>query len=317
MRAYLDRVKETADMLTLSKVAVYPISAEGMMEEHILEADSAGAGAPAGSGHFGSTGDSTMAPYNAGAGERAGTMAAMEQIAADTGGKAYFNTNDLNAAAQRAMNDGANYYTLTYSPTNAKMDGQYRRIDLHLTSGHYKLSYRRGYNADDAPTLREIPSGDPLRPLMKFGLPDTSGLLYGVRVLPEDPQPTNEVARAGQNTDLKPPFTRYSIDFFIRWSDVSLAETRRGTHTGKIEVGLMAFDRDGKAVNWDGGTQVMDIKPDNFEDIQKSGIPSHMEIDLPDEAVTLITGVYDLSTGNVGTLQIPLYRISSARSSAR
>ena len=29
------------------------------------------------------------------------------------------------------------------------MDGKYRRIEVKLTDGHYKLAYRRGYNADD------------------------------------------------------------------------------------------------------------------------------------------------------------------------
>jgi hypothetical protein len=296
-------------MLTVSKVAVYPIHAEGIMEEHVLEANSAGPGTSEGVARSSTQVNQagTMAPYNMDAGAHAGTISAMEQLAADTGGKAYFNTNDLGAAAQRAMNDGANYYTLAYSPTNARMDGQYRRIELHLAHGRYKISYRRGYNADEAPSVESQPAGDPLRPLLKFGLPNATGLLYGVRVLPEDPQPAADAIRAGQNRDLKPPITRYSVDFFIRWSDVALAETSQGTHAGRIEVALMAYDRDGNAVNWEGGSQVMNIDADLFRSIQKSGLPAHMEIDLPDRDVFLVTGVYDLSTGKAGTIQIPLH----------
>ena len=58
----------------------------------------------------------SMSPYNAGAEARAGTIHAMENLAASTGGKAYFNSNDLNAALKRAIDDGANYYTIGYTP---------------------------------------------------------------------------------------------------------------------------------------------------------------------------------------------------------
>ena len=32
-------IRETADLLTISKIAVYPIGAEGVMSEHVLSAD--------------------------------------------------------------------------------------------------------------------------------------------------------------------------------------------------------------------------------------------------------------------------------------
>lgn len=69
-------------------------------------------------------------------------MNAMEQLASSTGGKAYFNTNDLNTAMRLAINDGANDYTLGYSPTEKKMDGSYRQIEVKVANGKYKLAYR-------------------------------------------------------------------------------------------------------------------------------------------------------------------------------
>jgi len=311
MRGYLNQVKKTADMLTVSKVAVYPVSAEGVMTEHIGEADSAGPAAPEGAGHYGSLGDGpmtdgTMSPFVAGAADRANTIAAMEQLAASTGGKAYFNTNDLNGALKRAINDGANYYTLSYSPTNTKMDGRYRNIDVRLPRGDYTLAYRRGYNADTASALEPEPGTDPLATVMKFGLPSATGLVYGVRVVPAAPQPGPEAARAGQNPKLKSPFTRYNVDFFIRWTDLAFQLSPQGERSGKIEVALKAFDRDGNAVNWDGVTQAMNLQPDAFNAMQKSGIPVHMEIDLPNEDVYLVTGVFDWGTGKTGSLEIQL-----------
>jgi VWFA-related protein len=320
MRVYSSALKRTADLLTVSKVAVYPVSAEGVMEEHILEANEAGPGdnENLGIGNAGGgRGGSKTGPYMGGADARADRLFAMEQLASDTGGKAFFNTNDLNAAMTHAINDGAHYYTLVYTPANKKMDGKYRRIEVKVPEGKYKLAYRRGYNADDTLIAAEAkPEADPLRPLLMRGLPSATQLLYGVRVLPVVPQPPPNATRAGKNPKLTGPFTRFSVDFMIRLSDVKLEPAANGTHTGKIQVGLMAYDRDGNPVNWVGATEAMNLNPDIYAAIQRSGVPAHMEIDLPNTDVYLETGVYDWGTGKAGTLEVPLHPQLTSASAA-
>jgi hypothetical protein len=52
---------------------------------------------------------------------------------------------------------------------------------------------------------------------------------------------------------------------------------------------------------------MMDITPEIFAAIQRSGIPAHIDIDVPaDTDVYLETGVYDWATGKAGTLAVPL-----------
>jgi VWFA-related protein len=305
-RIYGSAVKRTADLLTVSKVAVYPINAQGMMVEHGMEAENAG---PGRMGDIGS--------YSGEAADRADTIANMEQLAADTGGKAFYNTNDLSMAMQRAINDGSHYYTIAYSPTNKKMDGKYRKIEVKLTAGKYKLAYRRGYNADDTGSVAQQPESDPLRPLLKRGLPSATQLLYGVRVVPVNPQPAPNATHAGKNPKLTCPCTRYGVDFMIRWTDVALEKQSDNIRQGKISVGLMAYDRDGNAVNWAGAIQGMNLQPDVFTAIQKSGVPAHMEIDLPNTGVYLETGVYDWGSGKAGTLEVPLNPTATAPTAAR
>jgi VWFA-related protein len=295
-------IKKTADLLTVSKVAVYPVGAQGIMNDHWMEGDNADTGRIRGAATL-----KSIAGFGGENDVRAMQIMAMEQLADDTGGKAYFNTNDLNMAVKRAINDGAHYYTLAYTPTNNKRDGSYRRIEVKVSAtGKYKTAYRHGYNADDVKTAEAGPESDPLRPLLKFGLPDVSQLLYGVRVAPAAQQPAPNAKQAGMNPALTGPVTRYAIDFLIRWTDVAFDLRRDGTHHGKIQVGLQAYDRDGKAVNWEDGTQEMNIKPETWAAIQKSGIPAHMEIDLPNEDIYLNTGVYDWRSNKAGTLEIPL-----------
>ncbi len=306
-RISISQVKKTADLLTASKVAVYPINAAGMANDHEMTAD-----------HCISQGGESDCPDSVGVGpgllgniaaekaERSNEQVTMERLAQDTGGKAFYNTNDLDGAMEHAIEDGSHYYTISYTPTNKKMDGNYRKVEVKLTTGKYKLAYRRGYNAADAPATAPKPEGDPLRPLLAYGRANSTEVLYQVRVAPVSPQPAATAARAGLNPKLTGAFTRYSVNFAIPWKDVSFLPAQDGTYDGKINVGVIAYDSDGKAVNWMGGTQAMNLKPEVYAAIQRSGVPAHMEIDLPDQDVSLVTGVYDWGTDRAGTLAIPV-----------
>jgi VWFA-related protein len=318
-REYSAALKETADLLTVSKVAVYPVGAEGMMLNQVLEADKGGPTDIEG-GEVQTRSSAIpatrpvefMTPYTNENAARSDKIMAMEQLAADTGGKAFYNINDLNAAMMHAIENGAHYYTLVYTPTNKKMDGSYRRIEVKTTAGKYNLAYRRGYNADDKLTADTKPEADPLHALLTPGMPNATQVLYGVRVLPVLPQPAPDAKREGKNAKLTGPTTRYSVDFLVRWSDVALETAPDGTHRGKIQASLLAYDREGNAVNWVGVTQGMALTPENFAAIQKSGVPVHLEIDLPSSAAYLETGIYDWSSGKAGTLEVPVNSVKVA-----
>ena len=301
-RTYGQQIKDTADVLTSSKVAIYPVGAEGTMINRTIDTDASLGGPVKG----------TMEDYIDANSSRAGTIAAMEQLASDTGGEAIFNTNDLNKAIARVVQNGSHYYTLVYSPTNRNMDGKYRRVEVKVNGGRYKAAYRHGYYGDQA-AIRKAASepeddgdADPLRPLLGYGLPSASQLLYGVRVLPASPQPDATAERAGGNAALTGHVTRYTIDFMIRWTDVDLDVTSKGTHAGKIQVGAIAYDRDGKPLNWIGTKQLMNLNTETYAAVQRSGIPASLQLDLPAEAVSLQTGIYDWGSRRVGTLQVPL-----------
>ena len=71
----------------------------------------------------------------------------MDEIAAQTGGRAIYNMSDLKVAMQRSLEHGATYYTLAYSPRNKKWNGAFRRITLKVNLPDVKLDYRGGYYA--------------------------------------------------------------------------------------------------------------------------------------------------------------------------
>jgi VWFA-related protein len=281
--------KEASSLLTLSNVAVYPVSSEG-----VQLGDDAGYS------------QNRISKLYQKADERAIATEAVNKLANDTGGKAFYNTNDLAGALSHAIDDGAHYYTLSYSPSNEKMDGGYRRIEVRLNGAKYDLAYRRGYFADD-PAASEAQAGsDPLHRLLVRGAPASTQIVFSARLTLADSQPARSDKVAGGNPQLLWPLTRYRIHFNVRPDDLKVDLSPDGRHAGKIQVGLLAYDSAGHAVNWAGGTMAINLSAEQFAATQRTGIPAQLEIDLPRSEIFLEAGVYDWTARKAGTVEIPI-----------
>ena len=302
---YVNRVKQTADLFTLSKIAVYPVSGAGVAASNIGLANSADAGSAGGTGHFGTAASptSSLTAESIGAGA---DHASMEQLAASTGGQA-FTTNDIDSALRRIVHDSDVYYTLGYAPANSVTDGSFRRIEVKIAGGKYKLAYRQGYNAGPA-AADNAPSGDPIAPLLGLGLPNATGILYGASAAIEAQPAGEQNVPAGQNPGLKGPLTRYSVSFVIRAQDVSFSQASNGKRVVKLVVGLKAYGADGAALNWQATREAAELDPARYEEALKSGIPVTLDLDLPAHtSAQIVTAVYDWNSGRSGTLEIPIH----------
>jgi VWFA-related protein len=295
-------IRKTTDMLADAQLAVYPIAAEGLVGDLVYEAN----GEEIGQKRPSIAMRDQVKKMQKGETSRDLNHSAMQDVAEDTGGHAYYNTNDLSAALARVVSNGSHFYSISYVPTNATMDGKFRRIQVKLTNGKGSLSYRRGYYADEtssALAAGQKPESDPLVPLIARNLPDYSQILYKVLVQPLNPQPPADAAHVGSNAGLKGPFTRYGVDFAISMRDLKLDPGADGSRHGNIEIALAAYDRGGKPVNL--VITKGDVHLDSKE-AQQSGLQIHKEIDVPKGYVFLRTGVYDLKAATVGTLGMPL-----------
>jgi hypothetical protein len=74
----------------------------------------------------------------------------------ETGGKLFFNRNDVDMEIGRSEQIGSNYYTLTYQPQdqNGDADGKFRRIRVSVRDRNLRVVTKAGYFAPDknAPT---------------------------------------------------------------------------------------------------------------------------------------------------------------------
>jgi len=66
-----------------------------------------------------------------------------------TGGKLYFNRNDVDREIAKSEELGADYYTLTYQPHNFEQDGKFRRIRVTLKNPSLRVVTKTGYYAGE------------------------------------------------------------------------------------------------------------------------------------------------------------------------
>jgi VWFA-related protein len=68
-------------------------------------------------------------------------------LSSDTGGKAFFDSNDFAPAFQQVEHDTEAYYIPGFHSTNTARDGSYRHLTVKLNRSDLKLEYRPGYYA--------------------------------------------------------------------------------------------------------------------------------------------------------------------------
>ena len=76
-----------------------------------------------------------------------GSQETLSTLSADTGGKAFFDSNDFGPAFQQVQHDTEAYYILGFHSTNQARDGSYRHLTIKVDRNDVKIEYRPGYYA--------------------------------------------------------------------------------------------------------------------------------------------------------------------------
>jgi VWFA-related protein len=127
---------------TKANLAIYSIDARG------LTAEPPGGGAAKG-GSRGS-GIYNGAVFNSQRSAQLASQDTLYTLAAETGGKSFFDSNDIAMGIQRTQDAMGSYYLLGYYSSNSALDGKYRKISVKLKNPKLaaKLEHREGYYAE-------------------------------------------------------------------------------------------------------------------------------------------------------------------------
>jgi VWFA-related protein len=339
-RHYGENLKKVANLLGEAHVAVYPVDVKGLDTNPLFSAANNDTSSPFSTqGSFRSrTGPAQRAvpgsavlstnPNTATPGDVMGDEiaqfglaqtdehATMTELAAQTGGKAFYNNNGIAQAIQTASEQGANYYALSYTPANKKYDGAYRRVKVTLPGKKYHLAYREGYYAIN-PFAPVRPSKDLTsslaRAAMQAGSPQSRQITFGVRVVPLGPprvvqDSAADVKSTKKRKDPLPPpeVQRYAIDHAVSSTDLRYAQAADGVYQDMLNFMVTAFDQEGNLLASQIAQTESNLKPEAFKEVLAGGLRMHQEIEVPTKCVSMRLGVEDVSNGHIGTLEVPL-----------
>jgi VWFA-related protein len=308
--------RQTVDLLSRGQVAVYPIDARGLMVAPMYNASSTGSGFARNPRAFGNADARWNQKTN-------GEHDTMREMADETGGKAFVNTNGLTEAVASAIEAGSNYYTVAYSPSNEKWDGGFRRIQVKIDKPGVALGYRRGYYADDPnkpvrgsqAQNAEGQNGQPpaapnsaFHAAMMHGAPDPTQLVFVAAVRPTNTD--NEPAAIQTNQlgkNVQGPFRRYTIVFAITPNELNFTTGQDGVHHCGMEFVTVVYDADGMVVNQQANGIVSNIPDAKFADTMKRDFVYRQQISVPAKGEYYFRlGMRDRNTDGVGALEIPV-----------
>lgn len=308
-----DEYKTTSALLSKAQVAVYPIDARGMQSSPVFTASSAG------SRYAGGNPKNVTKDELNFFSDQASEHGTMARMAEDTGGKAFYNTNDLAGAVEASIQDGSNYYTLTYSPSNMKDDGAYRKIEVKLAGSGYSLEYRRGYFADKAEQPKKLASPSPTvvagapasaaQKAMLHGVPPASQLLYKVLIQPASTEledklvPTNVANKTGYAA-ARPPYRRFVVAFAASPQDITFTIDKNGMREANLDFVTLVYQADGLLVNTQNDNVKARFNAADFEALKRGGMRFEQEISVPDKGdYSIRTGIYDPASDRLGSLE--------------
>jgi VWFA-related protein len=209
-------------------------------------------------------------------------------LAADTGGKALLDVNDLSMGIVNAQKAFSSYYIIGYYTSNANLDGKFRRIKISLREGvSGDLDYRQGYYAG--------------KDFSKFSTADKERQLEDALMLGD---PITELTIAMEVNYFQLNRAEYFVPFVVKipGSELALAKKRGAEHT------LLDFIGE---VKDEFGSTVSNVR--DKADVKLSDNTAAELATRPfayDTGFTMLPGKYtikmlvrDAETGRIGTYQ--------------
>jgi hypothetical protein len=233
------------------------------------------------------------------------------------------------------VDQGAHYYTVTYTPTNQSWDGRSRAFRVEMADMTLHLEYRRSYfgGANDSAVqhvqtavqgaaavavLHETTGPSPtLQTAMGMGTVEPTQIIFeasATRAASESKDSGNKPAEPGNFLAVKfrrQGYRDYTVHFRVRANELKLVPNAdRTSYSGKLEFVAVVYDNQGQAVN--GKRESASIHYDSLTDTQleTAELTGDFVIQVPVKgSYFLRLGVRDVATDRVGALEIPIDRI--------
>jgi VWFA-related protein len=293
-RNYSPEIARTGNMLSDSQVAIYPLDARGLAGSGIFNVAN-------NSDQYGSSAASSMLGRGMGgqmdreSDDRMAARSTMNDLADRTGGRAFYNRNDLDGAVRDSITDGSTYYTLGYYPENKDWNGGFRNIQIKLKRGGVKLRYRIGYFAVDTAAFAKLNpkrQDEEFDDALSLNIPVSTALPFQALVMPPSAKTQNKM------------IVNYRVDPHA----LSFEASNDGLQAVNMECAVRVFPKKNpdKPVKTEAQKMGGALNADAYAKIMKGFFPCRDALELQPGDYLLRLGVRDNVTGLIGTANASL-----------
>jgi hypothetical protein len=212
----------------------------------------------------------------------------MRILADETGGRAFYNTNDLEGAARKAIDDSAITYTLGFYPDSDDFDTKYHPLKVEVNRKGLELRYRKGFVAMPEAVATDKQRTAEIATALHSPL-EATGIGINVRIdAVEQPKPG-------------------SIRMIIQVAQDTISLQPKGDRTvGSLDILITQNAPDGRVLATTSETLDMNLTRQTYEKVMKSGLVMTKTLEPNAEAYQIRVLVYDRSTGNAGSIFVPV-----------
>jgi len=220
------------------------------------------------------------------------TQATLETFASMTGGRAYFNSNDLLKGFRDAVNDSSQYYMLGYYLDHSNPKPGWRKLSVKVNREHSEVRARSGFFVTNAAANPDNTRNADISSALSSPLDCTSLAL---------------VANWGKIEAGKAPGQK-RINYEIHLSPQANVISESDNNHVALDVVSLAFTPDGKRLGQPFGQKIdVHMSPEKLAAIRKQGgLVFHDVLELTPGEYKVRFVVRDYLSGRTGSVAMPL-----------
>jgi len=212
----------------------------------------------------------------------------LNALARDTGGEAFFNTNDTAGAMGRALDDNQVYYTLAYYPTSEESEKKFRKITIKIKNHpEYQVRAQRGYLPLEL--AKKAKENEAKTPQQRF----VDAILAPL------PATTLGVTATADFVEIPEDNAQVSLQIHIDGKTLTFRE-ENGRYRFDAEVVTMIFNSDGKRVDLKSETVSGNLAPARLEMAKQNGFRYNRRVQLKPGLYQVRVGVREPSNKQEG-----------------
>jgi VWFA-related protein len=214
-------------------------------------------------------------------------MNTMQVMAENTGGRAFYNTNDIQHAIRDAMDDSEVTYTLGFYADAKTLDAQFHKLRVAVNRKHVEVRYRKGYMATSA----SAPGGE-----------ERDALIGDALWSPLDGGGVSLTGSIEKVQEPKPNGLRLTVS--VDPSDLLFADNGDKRKVS-VEFAFALLALDGRNLETIHQTKTMDLDPAQYQEFSKRFVVNKtLEPNATVASVRVV--VFDRGSGRMGSLTIPV-----------